>query len=165
MKPSQTQSATIARPKLGSGLRSAWVGYQRRLDAELAAHGFTDRHFPDGRVLRICRKHPTSISEVGRELGITRQAAHKIVASLRARRFVTLRMSAANRSEKIVHLTPRAHEYLKAHRMAARRIERQLRAEVGDDALDALGQLLDALGSGDQPRMRDYLRTKALREP
>src|SRR5581483_4785604 len=68
------------------------------------------------RVLRMCRDNPTTISRIGRELGITRQGAHKIVVSLRARRYVKVRTSPTNRSEKIVELTPRAHEYLATRR-------------------------------------------------
>ena len=156
MKPSQSN--------LGPALRRAWVGYQRRLDAAMARAGFTDRQFPDGRVLRVCRTEPTTISQIGRELGISRQGAHKVVASLRDRRYVKLRVSTTNRSEKIVELTPRAHEYLAAQQKAARAIERQLRREVGDDAYASLMAVLDTIGAEDQPRLREYLRTRALRE-
>jgi DNA-binding MarR family transcriptional regulator len=142
-------------------LRRAWIGYQRRLDTAMAAGGFTERQFPDGRVLRMCRKTPTSISQIGRELGITRQGAHKIVSSLRDRDYVTLHPSPTNRSEKLVELTPRAHEYLTAHRNAAKKIERQLHTDIGDDAFAALTRLLDALGGDDQPRLADYVGTKA----
>lgn len=159
----RSRSATD-RVNLGRALQRAWVGYQQRLDTAMSAAGFTDRQFPDGRVLRMCRDTPTSISQIGRELGITRQGAHKIVASLRARRYVTVRTSQANRSERIVVLTPRAHEYLAARRKAARTIERQLGAEVGEAGFAALTRLLDALGDDDVLRMRDYLRTNALRD-
>lgn len=146
-------------PRLGAALRQAWVGYRRRLDTELAAAGFDDRRFPDGRVLRICLAvDGATISDIARGLSITRQGAGKHVASLRERGYVTLTPSKTDRREKIVTLTPRAGEYLAAHRRAARKIERQLRAEVGDEAFAALGELLDALGGADQPRMRDYLR-------
>jgi hypothetical protein len=50
------------------------VGYRRQLDQELAAAGFGDRGFPDGRVLRLCGgAADVTISHIGRELGITRQ--------------------------------------------------------------------------------------------
>jgi DNA-binding MarR family transcriptional regulator len=144
---------------LGRALRQAWVGYQRRLDEELAAAGFDERRFPDGRVLRICsRSAEATISHIGRELGITRQGASKIVASLRDRRYVTLKASATDRREKIVKLTPRAIDYLAARRKAARGIERQLRAEVGVESFDSLHRLLEALGGDEQPGMSDYLR-------
>jgi len=129
------------------------------MDDELAAAGFGERHIPDGRVLRICsRSAEATISQIGRELGITRQGASKIIASLRDRQYVTLTPSAEDGREKIVTLTPRAVEYLAAQRKAARAIERQLRMEIGAEAYDSLYRLLKALGGDEQPRMRDYLR-------
>lgn len=149
---------------LGGGLRRAWVGYQRRLDREMAAAGFADRGFPDGRVLRLCaRSDEVTASQIGRELRITRQGAGKIVADLRDRGYVTLVSSPGDGREKIVTLTPRARDYLAAQYTAARRIEEELRSQVGAEAFEGLRALLDALGGEeDQPRMRDYLR-RALR--
>jgi DNA-binding MarR family transcriptional regulator len=146
---------------LGAALRLAWLGYQRRLDEELAAAGFDDRGFPDGRVLRMCSDPAeTTISQIGRELGITRQGASKIVASLRDRGYVTASASATDGREKVVKLTPRAIGYLAAQRKAARGIERQLRTELGQEGFADLYRLLEALGQDENVRMRDYLRKK-----
>jgi DNA-binding MarR family transcriptional regulator len=130
----------------------------------MAAAGFADRGFPDGRVLRLCaRSDEVTASQIGRELGITRQGAGKIVAGLRDRGYVTLGASPGDGREKMVTLTPRARDYLAAQYTAARRIERELRSQVGAEAFEGLLALLDALGGEeDQPRMRDYLR-RALR--
>jgi DNA-binding MarR family transcriptional regulator len=124
----------------------------------MAASGFADRTLPDGRVLRICARREATISDIGRELGITRQGASKIVASLRDRRYVTLRSSASDGREKIVRLAPRAVEFLAARRRASGRIERQLRAEVGSDAVGNLYVVLAALGGDEQCRLSDCLR-------
>ena len=145
--------------RLGAALRRAWVGYQLRLDEEMAAAGFADRGFPDGRVLRICSgPAETTVSHIGRELGITRQGASKIVAGLRDRRYVTLRPSVTDGREKIVILTPRAIDYLAAQRKAAHTIERRLRTELGPEALTTLYRLVGALGGDENLRMSDYLR-------
>lgn len=144
---------------LGVSLRQAWAGYRRQLERELAAAGFGDRGFPDGRVLRLCTGgSEVTISQIGRELGITRQGASKIVASLRDRGYVALLPSPTDRREKIVKPTPRALQFLAAQREAARRIEDRVHAELGDGALDALYQLLDALGAADRARAGDHLR-------
>jgi DNA-binding MarR family transcriptional regulator len=162
-----TESATTPEPQgrragLGRALRQAWVGYHRRLDLEMAAAGFEDRGFPDGRVLRICsRSGETTISQIGRELGITRQGAGKLVASLRDRQYVTVEASTSSGREKTVKLTPRAIDYLVGQRKAVRRIERQVRADLGAENFDALISLLHALGGEEQPRMLDYLRKAA----
>jgi DNA-binding MarR family transcriptional regulator len=145
---------------LGAALRRAWVGYQQRLDAEMAAAGFGDRGFPDGRVLRMCAgPSGTSISDVSRRLGITRQGAAKIVNGLRDRGYVAVSPSPTSGREKLVTLTPRALDYLAAHRKAARTVERRVRKELGDEVFDGLYALLDALGADDDLRMRDYLRS------
>ena len=144
---------------LGPGLRQAWIGYQRRLDDAMAAAGFDDRGFPDGRVLRMCADPAEmTISEIGRRLGITRQGAAKVVASLRDRKYVTVTASTTSGREKVVKLTPRAIDYLATFRKVSRRIERRLRTEVGADAFDALTRLVEVLSGPSQPRMSDYLR-------
>ena len=151
-------------PSLGAALRRAWVGYQLRLDEALAAQGFADRGFPDTRVLRICeRAGPTTASQIGRQLGITRQGAGKIVSGLHRRGYVVLEPSPTDGREKAVALTERGRRYLAAQRAAARRIEGQLRRSLGDEAFDGLAALLDALG-GPQERLRHYLGRRATTE-
>jgi DNA-binding MarR family transcriptional regulator len=150
-----------ARPgALGGTLRRAWIGYQRRLDEEMAASGFSERRFPDGRVLRMCaRSDQVTASAIGRELGITRQGAGKIVSGLRDRGYVVLEPSTTDGRERVVTLTPKATDYLAAQRDAARRIEGELEELLGAAAFDALFSLLDELaGEDDEPRMRDYLQ-------
>jgi DNA-binding MarR family transcriptional regulator len=163
MPPSRSTSRR-ERVNLGPALRRAWVGYQRRLDEEMAAAGFDERGFPDGRVLRMCRAGPTTTAQIGRGLGITRQGASKIVARLQERGYVLVAPSAASAREKTVTITPRAIAYLDAQQKAAHRIERRLRREIGGDGFDALTSLLDVLGGAEQPRMRDYLRRMGVRE-
>jgi DNA-binding MarR family transcriptional regulator len=129
------------------------------LDAELAAAGFEDQALPDGRVLRICEgSAAVTTSQIGRELSISRQGAAKIVNSLQKREYVTLVASPTSGREKIVALTPRGTAYLVAQRKAARRIERQVRSEVGAELFDGLFPVLAAIAGGEQPRMREYLR-------
>ena len=75
---------SVGIPGIGAALRRAWLGYQLRLDRAMADAGFGERRFPDGRVLRVCSGQTGStIAAIGRELGITRQGASKVVAHLR----------------------------------------------------------------------------------
>ena len=144
---------------LGAALRRAWLGYQLRLDAAMADAGFGDRRFPDGRVLRVCAGEAGStISAIGRELGITRQGASKVVAELSDRGYVVVADSSSSKREKSVVLTPLGLDYLAHQRVAARAIEDELRAELGDATFAALGSLLAALDAGDEVRLRAYLR-------
>ncbi|MGH9098268.1 MAG: MarR family winged helix-turn-helix transcriptional regulator [Acidimicrobiales bacterium] len=144
---------------MGPALRRAWLGYQLLLDEAMAKAGFDDRRFPDGRVLRLCADPGgTTISEIGRQLGITRQGAGKVVGNLSDRGYVAVRASSTSGREKTVELTSRAVDYLAAHRKAARSIESQLRGEVGPEGIAGLHRLLEALGAPDEMRTRDYLR-------
>jgi DNA-binding MarR family transcriptional regulator len=144
---------------LGPALRRAWIGYQLRLDRAMAAAGFGERRFPDGRVLRLCSKPAGStISAIGREIGITRQGATKVVAHLSDGGYVSVADSASSGREKSVTVTSRGIKYLQAHGNAVQSIETALRAELGEAGLSALRAFLDALGGqGEQIRMSDYL--------
>jgi DNA-binding MarR family transcriptional regulator len=144
---------------LGPALRRAWLGYQARLDEAMAAAGFDDRKFPDGRVLRLCSDPAgTTISSIGRQLGITRQGAGKVAGRLRDRGYVSVVDSATSGREKSVTLTARGADYLQAQRKAARTIERQLVNELGATGFSVLYQALDVLGQGQEVRMSTYLQ-------
>ncbi len=147
---------------LGPALRRAWVGYQLRLDDAMAAAGFGERRFPDGRVLRLCAGPVgATISAIGREIGITRQGATKVVTHLVERGYVSVTDSASSGREKSVTLTTRGSDYLDAQRSATQRIEAELRTALGPAGITALTTLLETLGGdGDQPRMWDYFRHK-----
>jgi DNA-binding MarR family transcriptional regulator len=71
---------------------------------------------------------------------------------------VTLTASRTDGREKIVTLTDRGVDYLSTHRRVARRIEQQLRKEIGSDPFDSLHLLVAALDGDAQPRLRDYVR-------
>jgi DNA-binding MarR family transcriptional regulator len=125
----------------------------------MAEAGFGERRFPDGRVLRMCAGEAGStISAIGRELGITRQGASKVVTHLRDRGYVTVADSAASRREKSVLLTSRGFDYLQTERAAARRIEDELRSALGETGFSRLLEALDALDHDEMNRMRTYLR-------
>jgi DNA-binding MarR family transcriptional regulator len=125
----------------------------------MAEAGFGERKFPDSRVLRVCSVDAGStISAIGRELGVTRQGASKVVAHLRDRGYVVVADSTSSKREKSVILTPRGIDYLAHQHAAARAIEDDLRAELGEVVLSALGALLDALDAGEGVRLRAYLR-------
>jgi DNA-binding MarR family transcriptional regulator len=125
----------------------------------MAEAGFDERRFPDGRVLRVCADEAgATISAIGRELGITRQGASKVVADLSDRGYVLVADSMTSKREKSVVLTPLGVDYLAHQRTAARAIENELRAELGGATFTALGALLVALDAGEGVRLRSYLR-------
>jgi DNA-binding MarR family transcriptional regulator len=143
---------------LGGSLRRAWLGYQHRLDSAMAAAGFDDRRFPDGRVLRLCSDPAgTTVAQVGRQLGISRQGAAKVVANLGDRGYVGVADSPTSGREKTVSLTPRGLDYLAAQRQSARSIERQLQTKLGPEGFAGLHRLLEMLGAEGEERVSDHL--------
>lgn len=147
-----TGPQNLGSASLGVALGRAWVGYRRQLDRELSRAGFGDRGFPDGRVLGLLLSaSDVTISQIGRQLGITRQGASRIVGGLRDRGYVTLAPSPADGREKIVTPTQRAMDFLAAQREAAQRIESRVRSELGPEALEGLHRLVEVLGAGDDP--------------
>ena len=124
----------------------------------MAEAGFGERKFPDGRVLRVCSgREGSTISAIGRELGITRQGASKVVMRLSDHGYVAVNASTTSKREKSVTLTPRGIDYMAHQRGAARAIEDELRAELGEAAVSALESLLDALDVEEAVRLRAYL--------
>jgi DNA-binding MarR family transcriptional regulator len=133
--------------------------------------GFGERRFPDGRVLRLCSgPSGSTVSAIGRELGITRQGAGKVVGHLRDRGYVTVADSATSKREKSVTVTSHGNDYLRAQRAAARVVEAELAATLGEEGLSTLFALLvaldplDALDDGQGVRMRTYLRRSSRSE-
>lgn len=139
---------------LARALRMALTGYWRLVGAELAAAGFTDRRFPEGRVLVMCSAPgDTTISDVGRRLRITRQGASKIVARLREDGYLNVSASAADGRERVLTLTPRAEQFLATLQQAGRSVEARLREQIGADGLEQLFRTLDLLAElGGPPR-------------
>jgi predicted transcriptional regulator len=100
------------------------------MDRAMADAGSGERRFPDGRVLRLCSGEAGStISAIGREVGITRQGASKVVTDLRDRGYVTVADSTTSKREKSVTVTSRGIDYLADQSAAARTIEDELRAD------------------------------------
>jgi DNA-binding MarR family transcriptional regulator len=137
--------------RLGAALRWAWLAYHRRVEAAMVEAGFDDAAVPDGRVLRLCLEPlGTTISTIGRALGITRQGAGKLVGSLRDRGYLEVQPSASSGREKSVTATAKGRDYLALRRKAARRVEDDLRAELGADGYIQLRSLLQVLGGTEE---------------
>jgi len=149
-----------ATPAIGPQLVRAWLGYRRRLNERLAAEGFDDQRFPEALVVRLGRAEGgMTVSQLGRELAITRQGASKLVAALALRGYVTLERSPDDGREKVVRATERARARLAAEQRARRALDLEIRRELGDEVVDALGVLAEYLGDpADGTAVRDLMR-------
>jgi DNA-binding MarR family transcriptional regulator len=154
--PRRTGAPGDGQYALGMALRRAMGGYRRQMDDQLAAAGFAGRQFPAGRVLRMCAgPGVTTISDVGRELGITRQGASKIVAALREQGYLSVTPSEDDGREKLLTLTSRAIEALLAAYRAAATIEKRVREEIGDDAMEQFFRALEVVADGEPIQPED----------
>ena len=132
---------------LGQALRIAWWSYVHRLDKDMEAAGFAERRSAMNYVFALyAQPGPMTISEMGRQFDVSRQAASKIVAELSQRGYVQAVASTTDQREKVGELTAKAIEHVTARRRAAAALDRAIRERVGDAGLDKLFKALEAVG-------------------
>jgi DNA-binding MarR family transcriptional regulator len=131
---------------LGQALRIAWWGYQQRLDNEMEAAGFPQRSYPINYVFALyAQPGPMTISEMGRQFAISRQAASKIVGELLRRGYVQVTASTTDQREKVVALTPQAIEMVSTRLRAAAELDQAIRERIGEAGLDELHKMFEAI--------------------
>jgi DNA-binding MarR family transcriptional regulator len=132
---------------LGQALGIAWWSYVHRIDADMEAAGYPERRSAMNYVFALyAQPAPMTISEMGRQFDVSRQAASKIVAELAQRGYVRAAASTADQREKVVELTPKAIEHVTARLQAAAALDRAIRERVGDAGLEQLYKVLEAVG-------------------
>ncbi|MGZ4181078.1 MAG: MarR family winged helix-turn-helix transcriptional regulator [Solirubrobacteraceae bacterium] len=150
---------------LDSDLAILVVGAARvvadRLGDAVARAGIDDMRAPYGYVIRALTDRDRTLTELAGLLGVSKQAAIKVVDEMEARGFLTRATSPDDRRVKLLHLTTKGRKVRRAALAASRKIEQELRAELGDAAVDdmrgALEQLLarhDALADARAGRSR-----------
>jgi DNA-binding MarR family transcriptional regulator len=113
----------------------------------MKAAGFPERRSAMNYVFALyAQPGPMTISEMGRQFDVTRQAASKIVAELSQRGYLQAVESTTDQREKVVELTPKAIEHVTARLRAAAALDRAIRRRVGDAGLDELYKALEAVG-------------------
>lgn len=125
----------------------AWWSYVSRLDTEMKAAGAEMRRASMNYVFALyALPGPMTISQMGRQFDVSRQAASKLVAELRDRGYVQTEASTTDQREKVVNLTPKAIEYVTMRRRAAAALDQEIREQVGAEGLNELCRVLDAVG-------------------
>lgn len=133
---------------LGQAIRMAWWSYVHRVDTEMQAGGFPERRFAMNYVFALyAQPGPMTISEMGRQFDVSRQAASKLVGELCREGYLQTAASATDQREKVVVLTPKAIDYVTARRRAAAELDRAIAERIGDDGLSELLRMLRAVGA------------------
>lgn len=114
-----------------------------------------------GFVLLAVREEPRSISEIGHILGITKQAAAKVVEGLTEAGLVRRKPDRSDRRATAVTLTPRGARFLAIAQLSYAEIEDGWAAVIGGPALAALRrsliEILRARYGDEQPPVRPAL--------
>lgn len=113
-----------------------------RLNAAVAAAGIDGMRSPYGFVIRALAREPLGLTELAEYLGVTKQAAIKVVDEMEARGFLVREPHPADRRAKVLVLTSKGSAVREAALAESRRMERELRRELGDADVDAFWRVL-----------------------
>ncbi len=121
--------------------RQSWIS---RMAAELEDRGFADYRRSDAATLRRLSRGPASVGELGVHLGVTRQAARKVMRGLEERGYARTQADADDARKLNVILTPAGRAYADAIIEAVAELNSALAARVAPDQLAAADAVLRA---------------------
>lgn len=108
------------------------------LHERLVARGWRDVRPPYGYVLLACRDAPTTSGEIATLLGVSKQAASKLVDGMVAASLVRRTTSREDSRAKLLALTPRGHRLLAVVEEIYDELEAEWAAVVGRPTVTAV---------------------------
>jgi DNA-binding MarR family transcriptional regulator len=123
------------------------------LHAELARHGHPDMRPMHGFVFQAIGPGGTTAAELGRRLGISKQAAGKTIDTLEQLGYVERAADPADARRKVVALTPRAVDALDRSARIFDDLRARWAASIGTDRLRAMEADLRAVTPPDAFRL------------
>ena len=120
-----------------------------RLNGAVERAGVADMRTAFGYVIRVLAAGDCTLTELAEMLGVSKQAAIKVVDEMEARRFLGRHPHPEDRRVKVLRLTDKGIKVRRAALAASRTMERELRQQLGDSAVDGLRHTLDELLAGD----------------
>jgi DNA-binding MarR family transcriptional regulator len=113
-----------------------------RLGAAVEAAGIDDMRSSFGFVIRALAAREQTLTELAELLSVTKQAAIKVVDEMEQLGYVERVADSTDRRAKVLRLTPKAKRVRRTAMSASRRIETELRKDLGDDEVDAMRRAL-----------------------
>ena len=101
------------------------------LHDRLRAQGWTDVRPAFGFALLAARDQPTSVTELATLMGMTKQAASKLVEAMVAAGYAQRETGASDGRQRPVRLTPRGHQLLHSVEQIYSQLEQQWAGVIG----------------------------------
>ena len=121
-------------------MHSEW--FEERVVQEAMAHGYGFVTPAMNRIFAHMRHQPVSISELARQLAISRQAVHQTVAEAQRRGIVKLTDDPTDRRLKMVRFTEQGMEMSRTAARAIHEIEVEIERQLGAKDLATLKRIL-----------------------
>lgn len=132
--------------EIESDLAIVLVGAARvvadQLGEAVERSGIDDMRARFGYVIRALAEQDRTLTDLADLLDVSKQAAIKVVDEMEARGFIVREADPSDRRQKVLRLTDKGRTVRQAALAASRRLERELRANVGDADVDALRRAL-----------------------
>ncbi len=122
--------------------RQSWVDQLTRRLAEL---GFSGYRRSDAAVVRMLLRRPIPIGKLGASLGVTRQAARKVVDGLEQRHYVRTERDSHDSRQLNAALTPMGEDYARAVVTVIAELNRQIYLRVTDEQMLGADAVLRAV--------------------
>lgn len=142
---SESPAAPEARRTLGALLRAPYRRLQRRLYAGLAESGFREIRAAHSAVFRHLAPEGSRLIDLAERAEITKQSMAYLVGYLAEHGYVTLRPDPDDGRAKRVVPTAKGRRFVAAAVGESERIEREVAARIGADAVRELRRLLESL--------------------
>jgi DNA-binding MarR family transcriptional regulator len=126
-------------------LLGGYRGLVDEVSAELERRGHPDFRASHEYALRTVAFGATNVSEVGRRLGISKQAAAKTVALLIDRGYLSRAKDPADARSMRLEVTPRGHEVSQLGQRHFDKLRKQWARRVGPEAFDVFERCLAEL--------------------
>jgi DNA-binding MarR family transcriptional regulator len=131
--------------------RQSWLG---QMASRLGALGYPGYVRSDAAAIRLLRRGPASLGQLGTVLGVTRQAARKVADGLQRRGYVTTARDRRDTRQVNVILTPAGHDYAVAVTAVIEQLNREVAQRVSPAQLTAADAVLRAALFDDSARQR-----------
>ena len=131
--------------------RQHWV---REMMVELAGAGFPDYRRSDAALVRLLSRGPLAVGQIGTALGVSRQAARKLVTGLERRGYAHTARSEADARQLDVSLTTRGRAFAQAIIASVDALNKRTSERVDPSQLRAADAVLRAVLTDERARGR-----------